>query len=639
MIQMGIPVPPGFVILSTAFEKFLGQNDLNAEINAVLKSVNIRDMKTVESASKKIEKSILKASIPKDIAGEIKKFFKQLGTKYVAVRSSATAEDSANTAWAGQLETYLNTTEKNLLENIKKCWASLFTPRAIFYRFENKLNKQKISVAVVVQKMIESEMSGVAFSVHPVTQNKNQIIIEAGFGLGEAIVSGQITPDSYVVDKKSKRIADKNIHTQAKGIYRAKNGGTEWRNISAKTGGKQALSDKKIIELSKIILEIENNLGFPCDIEWAFDEGKIYILQSRPITSISKTNTLFNQIWIKRWAGSYTFISCDYWGKQYHSSLKKHLGIGFDHCLFIHKQGVVSFFLLKDEFHNFGKKMSEIAVKNPSRAKKWLTALKENTDHITLLMKKLMGKLPTFKEYEKFLFYYNRHLPFHNFMKKTVDFLPQQAGEVLLPLFKEARVYSEHVYSDTERFFRGLAKVIAKQSGYNHNNLTCLSQKELEKYLKTKKLPPEKILKKRYKCSALLFKKGKSSFLFDEKVKKIEKQIFDTLHDNKNDIKGSIAYTGIATGIARIVLDPHKPGKFNNGDILVTGMTRPEFLPLVQKASAIVTDAGGVLCHAAIIARELKKPCIVGTEIATKLIKGGQTIRVDAENGVISVIK
>src|SRR3989338_8531536 len=216
MIKAGIPVPPGFVILSTAFEKFLEKTDLNVEIDSILHTVNHEEMGTVEKASEKIQALIIDAIFPDDIAKEVEKNFKGLGSRYVAVRSSATAEDSASAAWAGQLESYLNTTEEMLLENIKKCWASLFTPRAIFYRFEKELHKQKISVAVVVQKMVDSEISGIAFSVHPVTQVDNQIIIEAGYGLGEAIVSGQITPDSYVVEKNEEIILDINVVEQNK---------------------------------------------------------------------------------------------------------------------------------------------------------------------------------------------------------------------------------------------------------------------------------------------------------------------------------------------------------------------------------------------------------------------------------------
>ena len=179
MTKMGLSVPSGFVILASAFEKFLEETDLNVEIDSILHSVDTDKMHIIENASKKIHSLIIDAEIPKGIANKIQKHFKGLDAKYVAVRSSATVEDSASAAWAGQLESYLNTTEENLLDNIKKCWASLFTPRAIFYRFEQNLHKQKISVAVVVQKMVESEKSGIAFSVHPVTQDRNQLIIEA----------------------------------------------------------------------------------------------------------------------------------------------------------------------------------------------------------------------------------------------------------------------------------------------------------------------------------------------------------------------------------------------------------------------------------------------------------------------------
>lgn len=287
MTKAGIPVPPGFVIFSTAFEKFLEETDLNVEIEAALDLVNHNEIHTVENASEKIEALILEAVMPKDIADIIKEFFKKLDSRYVAVRSSATAEDSASAAWAGQLESYLNTTEEILLENVKKCWASLFTPRAIFYRFEKNLHKQKISVAVVVQKMVESEVSGIAFSVHPITQDRNQLIIEAGFGLGEAIVSGQITPDSYVVEKDSRQILDVNVVAQNKALYRGKKNGVEWKELSVEIGSQQVLSGKKILELSDIIIRIESHYNFPCDIEWAGEKNEFYIVQSRPITTLT----------------------------------------------------------------------------------------------------------------------------------------------------------------------------------------------------------------------------------------------------------------------------------------------------------------------------------------------------------------
>jgi len=180
--------------------------------------------------------------------------------------------------------------KKNLLESVQKCWASLFTPRAIFYRVERNLQKKDVSVAVVVQKMVNSEVSGVCFTVHPVTRNSDQMIIEAGWGLGEAIVQGIITPDSYVVEKSkipssAGFLVDVNVSNQEKMIVRDKNGTAE-KPVSAAKEEKQKLSERQILELAKICLKIEKHYGFPCDIEWALEKGKFYITQSRPITTL-----------------------------------------------------------------------------------------------------------------------------------------------------------------------------------------------------------------------------------------------------------------------------------------------------------------------------------------------------------------
>jgi phosphoenolpyruvate synthase/pyruvate phosphate dikinase len=286
MTQAGIPVPPGYVVLASTFERFLEETDLNVEIEAILATVDHEAMHTVEHASETIQALIHGATMPADIGEEITAKFKTLGAEFVAVRSSATAEDSASAAWAGQLDSYLNTTEAELLLNVQRCWASLFTPRAIFYRFEKGLDTTKISVAVVVQKMVNSDAAGIAFSVHPVTEDHNQLIIEAGFGLGEAVVSGQVTPDSYVVTKEPREIIDKNISEQSRGLFRKEGGGNEWRELGA-DGERQVITDEQILALSESVCGIERHYGFPCDIEWALEGSNFYIVQSRPITTLS----------------------------------------------------------------------------------------------------------------------------------------------------------------------------------------------------------------------------------------------------------------------------------------------------------------------------------------------------------------
>jgi len=293
MTNAKLPVPPGFVVLAEAYEYFINETpkspvaETELDIDAQLTKINFDDTNSIDRASNVIRDIMNDTKMPKVLSDEIKAEFKKLKAKFVAVRSSATAEDSSIASWAGELETYLNTTEKTLLQNVKQCWSSLFTPRAIFYRYEKKLTDQKVSVAVVVQAMIESEIAGVVFTVHPVTEDKNQMIIESGFGLGEAVVSGQITPDSYVVSKKDLAILDINIAEQKKMLVRkGPAGSNSWRAVSKAKQEGQKLTSQQIIELAKICLKIEKHYKKPQDIEWAYAKGKFYITQSRPITTL-----------------------------------------------------------------------------------------------------------------------------------------------------------------------------------------------------------------------------------------------------------------------------------------------------------------------------------------------------------------
>jgi len=300
MINSGIPVPDGFVVLASAFDKFLVETQLKEEIEARLKEVNLEDVNLVNKTSETIRDAIHDRPMPMELQTDILKQFDKLGADYVAVRSSATAEDSAIASWAGELESYLNTTRDNVVDRVKECWSSLFTPRAIFYRHEKNLIDHYVSVAVVVQKMVQSKISGISFTVHPVTQDYNQMIIEAVFGLGEAIVGGLVTPDSYVIDKKEMSILDINIGEQTRQLVRTveeKNKkivedeyrGNGWVKLGPE-GAKQKLSGKEVLAVAEVCKKIEDHYGFPCDIEWAMDKKHdIYITQSRPITTLLKS--------------------------------------------------------------------------------------------------------------------------------------------------------------------------------------------------------------------------------------------------------------------------------------------------------------------------------------------------------------
>ncbi len=641
--QAGILVPPGFVIFANAFEKFLEETDLNVEIEAVLDSVNHKKIHTVENASEKIKALIFGAEIPKDINEEIKKFFKNLGAKYVAVRSSATAEDSISAAWAGQLESYLNTTDKTLLENVKKCWASLFTPRAIFYRFEKDLHKQKISVAVIVQKMIESEKSGIAFSVHPVTQDKNQLIIEAGFGLGEAIVSGQITPDSYVVEKRSRRIIDKNIQTQSKGLYRAKKGGNKWLDIPKKQGGIQVLSDKEIEELSKIILYIENHYDFPCDIEWAFENGKFYIVQSRPITTLKKEIDILNENWQKIWTTEYSLFSIWLFGKNFTDICFKEVGVGFSNVIFSLNGDLATLFRLDHEQKAFSRKFANRMI--------FEKGFKEKVRNIVIESQKEFEKFKKMKEKD---FLTTRNLM--DFLKIHYRFIPHYLGNLWTPnefasieasedeknnvleFCLTLRKSTETILPDLEKFLQRIFEFIARRKKIDKKLLRSILPDEILEYIQSGVLPNLNVLENRYANTAVWARTTEIKLFTGADATKLIKRIYKVDKTIK-EFRGEIAQKGIHKGVVKIMFSEKDMSKIKIGDVIVTTMTRPEWVPAMKIAGAFVTDAGSVLCHAAIVARELNKPCIISTKIATQVLNDGDLVEVDAINGIVKILK
>lgn len=286
LLSKKIPVPPGFVVVSAAFDRFVEETDCIVEIDKWLHQVNLKNIASIDRASHEIRSVINSTPFPKDIGDEILQAFTKLKAPRVAVRSSATAEDSAVASWAGELETYLFVTKANVLDKVKECWSSLFTPRAIFYRFEKNLHKQRVSVAVVIQQMVESEISGITFTAHPVSRDRDQMVIEAGWGQGESIVSGSVTPDTYVYDRITDSILDINVSDQKKMIVRKGASGIKTISVPKAKQGKQKLTGKQIVEVAEMSAVIEKHYKVPQDIEWAIAKNKLYITQTRPITTL-----------------------------------------------------------------------------------------------------------------------------------------------------------------------------------------------------------------------------------------------------------------------------------------------------------------------------------------------------------------
>jgi phosphoenolpyruvate synthase/pyruvate phosphate dikinase len=784
MIQAGIPVPSGFVILSRAFDQFLEEAGLNIEIDSILHTVNHQEIHTVENASKKIRALILKTKISKDIAQEIINSFNSLGAKYVAVRSSATVEDTLSAAWAGQLESYLNTTKKDLLKNIQLCWASLFTPRAIFYRFEKGLYTNPISVAIVIQKMIQSEISGIAFSVHPVTQDRNQLIIEAVRGLGEAIVSGKITPNSYVIQKEPLNILDKKVSAQKKALFRAQSGGNKWLNIERKKIEKQILKDAEILDLSELILKIEAHYKFPCDIEFAYKKGAFHIVQSRPITtltSISEPTDIRLRKW-KRLLARHANILSKYlvlkgieigpkyvlpqWEgmhNQFWSWENGDTGIHFLYDELKHFSDVVS---LKALIHKKfvvsyrveSKRMCDSVVANISNLSQGNHQKKTNKQLIKLfdkfcneyirlgttivmtleelqdeLLNELSGAddlavlatppdlsieseeelsrlevIAYIEKNHKDLFIskttksIEKQLPQHPKLKKKIEdhvnnfcWLPLNFekkiwdDEFFINLFKkylsdhydyQARIQELKQYPEKTkehrnqlfkklsakgkvladlleatsyiRFYRATIFSLAYYRGYPILNeiatrLNCslesikfaTPQEITEALAHNQKLNPKKLLQRREAFVMLVISDQYEQYEGKEALRVITKEFRQISSAETAEIKGMPAFKGIVRGTVKIIHDARDLGSLHKGDILVCEATNPDLVIAMSLAGAIVTNEGGVTSHAAIVARELRKPCIIGTKIATKVLKDGDVVEVDANQGVVKILK
>jgi len=426
MINAGMPVPPGFAVTAYAYEKFIKQTGIAKKIYQIIKETvtDPNDPKQYDAASKKIRELIEKTPMPPKIAKSIKAAYKELNKRsslkaaFVAVRSSATAEDLPDASFAGQQETYLNVKGPDeLLEKVVKCWSSLFTPRAIFYRNEKGFAHEKVFISVGVQKMVNSRAAGVMFTINPVTGETDEIVIEGNYGLGETVVSGAVNPDDFVVDKATLKIEERRIARKTVMYIRdQKTGKTVHLDLPKEKQKAPCVSDEEIIKLAKLAQLIEAHYKKAMDIEWAIDKDlsfpkNIFVVQARPET-----------VWS-------------------------------------------------------AKPMEKI------------TQVEE-------------GK-------------------------------PAEELKVVV---------------------RGIA---AGKRGYG-------------------------------------------------------------------------------AGLAKVVLSPDEASeKMQKGDVLVTDMTNPDFVPFMKIASAIVTDKGGITSHAAIVSRELAIPCVVGTETATQVMKAGKEYTVDSRNGII----
>ncbi len=289
MTSARIPVPPGFIVTADAYYDFLKKANLSGSISRLLKPLDPNNSKQLNRTAAKVKQVILDAAMPPELAQEIKNAYKKLGRGLVAVRSSATAEDLPEASFAGQQSTFLNIQgEDEVVSAVKKCWASLFEPRAIYYREQYGFDHFKVGIAVPVQKMVQSQTSGVIFTIEPITSDTGKIIIEAIYGLGEGLVSGEVKPDLYIIDKQGPTIISKRISLQEQKLMRDPEGRDRdpniWQPIQPSYQEQQKITDDEILKLAELAQYIEDHYRSPQDIEWAKEDGEIFIVQTRPVT-------------------------------------------------------------------------------------------------------------------------------------------------------------------------------------------------------------------------------------------------------------------------------------------------------------------------------------------------------------------
>lgn len=298
LTKKNFPVPPAFIVTSGAYFSFLDSTDIRKTINKEIDAIDVENTEQLNGTTEKIRELIIRSKMPEALEIDIRKAYSRMCSRrlalgltssedeYVAVRSSATAEDLPTASFAGQQETYLNVLGgKDLLEKVKMCWASLFTARATYYRKRQGFGTEQVGIAVVVQKMVNSETAGVMFTADPASGEDDVIVIEAAYGLGEVVVSGSVTPDTYRVDKKTMAVAQKKMSEQEWMLERAGRGSRKV-DVPQKKREMQKISDEEIVKLAGIGKRIEEHYGAPQDIEWAVEGKKTYIVQARAITTI-----------------------------------------------------------------------------------------------------------------------------------------------------------------------------------------------------------------------------------------------------------------------------------------------------------------------------------------------------------------
>lgn len=337
--------------------------------------------------------------------------------------------------------------------------------------------------------------------------------------------------------------------------------------------------------------------------------------------------------WVKVWSGRWSLHSDTHFGYHWTVQDKVAQRPAFERVIYLYSRGITDCWVSKHDKDDLGARLIRYVNKSPNNARKMATSLRRETESLMSFVKFYSKKDISLSLYQRFWHLAGKYYLPHLSVKYLVDYLSDKQLKRLLPVLEEARLYSENVFYVIEDFMVQMAEQVAKQCGYDTDLVLATSKHEMCKYFVKAQLPTKDELRHRSKSSAMLYELGSFKIFTGSDARTILHIVEPTV--NKSVLSGQTGYAGKVHGLVRIVQKPSLIKVFNRGDILVAGMTRPDFVPLMKKAGAIVTDAGGILSHAAIVARELKKPCVIDTKVASKILKNGDRVEVDANNGVV----
>ena len=576
----GFKVPDFFVVSVEDYKQFLEDNNLMKIIKELLKE-NRRD---------EIKSIIKESKISGKLKNKIREKFEKLNSEFVSVRSSALNEDGKNKAFAGQYDSYLNVTQENLIEKIKLCWISFYNSSVNEYYQSDEV----LGMNVIVQKMIDADYAGVAFSIDPTSETDNYSIIELVKGLGENLVSGKVTPTKYIIRRDT-------------------------NHIDLKIGNID-VANELMEQLEKVVLEIEKEYNCPMDIEYAIKDNITYILQARPITAKNSCTKSFS-LTITR---PKSIIEMEIYYKGEYEGIKSITrNLYYFRPLFIYNQkhDNVEIYYNQVDLEEDPRLIYYYMDLDFNKLKKYYDTTIKND--ITYIQNFLLKKITI--DFNELLAKIIRVYPFIS--------LGQLAGhyENITPRLKEFLIHFRNNYDsiihDACDYMIDMIKEKLPIEYKHYTNFITL-----EEYLN--KLPAIDTLELR-----------KQGFIYFGKLYTTQ-NYKKWLEDNNISIKidqdvlltGDVAYSKSVTGKVCIIYNEKDFDTFEKDDILVTPMTVPKFMKVIKMSSGIITDEGGITCHASIIARELKIPCIVGCKNATKVLKNGDLVKIDGATGEIIIL-